>query len=79
MQEAAIEAYKLPKDLQLISPTGSGKTLAYLLPLLFKLSADYPENYTQKLLAMIIVPTRELALQIEQVLLYLKIIIRPLL
>jgi len=67
MQEAAIEAYKLPKDLQLISPTGSGKTLAYLLPLLLKLSADYPENYTQKLLAMIIVPTRELALQIEQV------------
>lgn len=67
MQEKAQEAFSEVADLQLISPTGSGKTLAYLLPLLIKLSKENPENHTQKMLAMIIVPTRELALQIEQV------------
>jgi len=67
MQEAAMEAYQQNADLQLISPTGSGKTLAYLLPLFLKLTAEHPDNHTQKMLAMIIVPTRELALQIEQV------------
>lgn len=67
MQEKALEAFFESTDLQLISPTGSGKTLAYLLPLLHKLYKENPENLTQKMLAMIIVPTRELALQIEQV------------
>ena len=49
------------KDLVLLSPTGSGKTLAFLLPLLFQLKA---EDYIQ---AVVIVPSRELALQIEAV------------
>ncbi|MBL7736108.1 MAG: DEAD/DEAH box helicase [Chitinophagaceae bacterium] len=62
MQLAALEANKQDKDIVLISATGSGKTLAFLLPLLELMDAD--SRATQ---AMAIVPSRELALQIEQV------------
>lgn len=62
MQEAAIDAWKEGKDLILLSPTGSGKTLAYLLPLLETLKPDV--NGVQ---AVVLVPSRELALQIDQV------------
>ena len=49
-------------DVVLLSPTGSGKTLAFLLPLLHAI--DRSEKRTQ---AMIVVPSRELALQIDDV------------
>ena len=61
MQEAAIGAFKSDDDLVLLSDTGSGKTLAFLLPVLGLLDES---NVTQ---ALVIVPSRELALQIEQV------------
>lgn len=67
MQEEVLQAFKLHSNLQLISPTGSGKTLAYLIPLLEKLMQEREIGSDRKMLAMIIVPTRELALQIEQV------------
>ncbi len=62
MQIASIEAKKTHNDVILLSGTGSGKTLAFLLPILDLLEAD--NKQTQ---AMVIVPSRELALQIEQV------------
>ena len=62
MQEASIDAWKEGKDLILLSPTGSGKTLAYLLPLLETLKPE--EKGVQ---AVVLVPSRELALQIDQV------------
>ncbi len=62
MQEASLEAISQNKDLVLISPTGSGKTLAYLLPIMDLLDAK-----SDAVQALIIVPTRELAQQIEQV------------
>lgn len=62
MQEAAREAYGMNKDLVLLSPTGSGKTLAFLLPLVQTLKAD-----VQGVQAVVLVPSRELALQIETV------------
>lgn len=62
MQEAAIKAIQPGKDLVLLSPTGSGKTLAFLLPLL-KLVDKNKEGVQ----ALILTPSRELALQIEQV------------
>lgn len=62
MQQASIDAWKKGKDLILLSPTGSGKTLAYLLPLLESLNPDLPGVQ-----AIVLVPSRELALQIEQV------------
>ncbi len=61
MQEAALLVDE-KSDLVLLSPTGSGKTLGFLLPLLTSLK----ENIST-VQAMIIVPSRELALQIEQV------------
>jgi len=62
MQEAALEAIQPGTDLILLSPTGSGKTLAFLLPLLKMI-----ENNITGVQALILTPSRELALQIEQV------------
>jgi superfamily II DNA/RNA helicase len=62
MQKATMEAVAKPNDVVLISPTGSGKTLAFLLPVVPLLTAD--ETGVQ---VLILVPTRELAIQIEQV------------
>jgi superfamily II DNA/RNA helicase len=62
MQEASLEATKKHENIMILSATGSGKTLAYLLPVLKHL--DSKNKNTQ---ALVIVPSRELALQIEQV------------
>ena len=62
MQIASIEANKGQEDCVLLSPTGSGKTLAFLLPLLGHLNANL--DYVQ---ALIVTPSRELAIQIEEV------------
>lgn len=62
MQKETIEQFQTDQSVVLISPTGSGKTLAFLLSLLTKL--DEKATATQ---ALIITPTRELALQIETV------------
>lgn len=62
MQIDFIEKAKHHQNLMLLAPTGSGKTLAYLFPLLEILKADL-----RAVQALIIVPSRELAIQIEQV------------
>jgi superfamily II DNA/RNA helicase len=62
MQEATIKASREKEDLVLLSATGSGKTLAFLLPILENL--DTENKNTQ---ALIVVPSRELAMQIENV------------
>ncbi len=63
MQQASIAANKAHKDVILLSATGSGKTLAFLLPILERM--DFAKTNTTQ--SLIVVPTRELALQIEQV------------
>lgn len=63
MQVATSIADKKDGDVILLSPTGSGKTLAFLLPVLRRLD---PES--KAIQALIIAPSRELALQIESVL-----------
>ncbi|MFK7833772.1 MAG: DEAD/DEAH box helicase [Winogradskyella sp.] len=62
MQEQALEAIENNDKTILLSPTGTGKTLAFLLPLLERLDPDCEEVQ-----ALIIVPSRELAIQIETV------------
>ena len=62
MQLASIESIDKNNNVLLLSATGSGKTLAYLLPLIKLLN---PANTNTQ--AIIIVPSRELALQIESV------------
>lgn len=63
MQKACVETCRTQPNVQLLSPTGSGKTLAFLLSLLEKID---PDNTTSTQ-AMVIVPSRELAQQIDQV------------
>ncbi|MGB3466397.1 MAG: DEAD/DEAH box helicase, partial [Cyclobacteriaceae bacterium] len=62
MQIATHEAIKNHDEVILLSPTGSGKTLAFLLPVIAGLNPAVSEVQ-----ALILVPTRELAIQIEQV------------
>ncbi len=62
MQLAAVAANEQHNDVMLLSATGSGKTIAFLLPLLSRLD---PESRDSQ--ALIIVPSRELAMQIEKV------------
>lgn len=63
MQLASLEQSRLHQELLLLSATGSGKTLAFLLPLWEKLQ---PES--KEVQAIVIVPSRELAIQIDDVL-----------
>ncbi|WP_276479470.1 DEAD/DEAH box helicase [Paraflavitalea pollutisoli] len=62
MQVASLEANQQSNAVILLSDTGSGKTIAFLLPVLQLLKKG--SKVTQ---AMIITPSRELALQIDQV------------
>lgn len=62
MQEAAFDAIQKSNEVLLLSPTGSGKTLGFLLPVFSLLSKEAGEVQ-----CIVVVPTRELALQIEQV------------
>jgi len=62
MQEAAQRAILQDNDVLLLAPTGSGKTLGFLLPVSQLLRPD--QTGVQ---CLILVPSRELALQIEQV------------
>jgi len=62
MQQAAIAAAADNKNVLLLSPTGTGKTLAFLLPAIKEMKSKV--KGTQ---ALVITPTRELALQIEKV------------
>lgn len=62
MQLSTENAIASGKDVMVLSATGSGKTLAFLLPLVAHLKKDL-----KKVQVLVIVPSRELALQIEQV------------
>ncbi|MBN3583201.1 DEAD/DEAH box helicase [Algoriphagus aestuarii] len=61
IQEQSIEALLQGRDLLGISNTGSGKTSAFLIPIIEHALQD-PRQFT----ALIVTPTRELALQIEE-------------
>ena len=62
MQQEMLQVARKESHLVLLSPTGSGKTLAYLLPTIEKISED-----NQALQALVLVPSRELALQTQDV------------
>ncbi|WP_111671648.1 DEAD/DEAH box helicase [Algoriphagus litoralis] len=62
MQLTAQKAIESSNEIILLSPTGTGKTLAFLLPLIQQLDVTCEE-----IQLVIIVPSRELAIQIEQV------------
>ena len=64
IQEQTIPVILEGKDLIACAQTGTGKTAAYVLPIINELSkGNHPENSVN---AVIMAPTRELALQIDQ-------------
>ena len=62
IQEQAIPVILSGRDLIACAQTGTGKTAAYLLPIMNNIAEKRPEHTH----TLIIVPTRELAIQIEQ-------------
>jgi superfamily II DNA/RNA helicase len=67
MQEQTISAIANgSNDVVVLSPTGTGKTLAYLLPLVDRMLSNGIQD-TSRLSLVVVVPTRELALQSLQV------------
>lgn len=73
VQDLAIPKVLAGRDVLIRAQTGSGKTLAYALPLVEKLhSAEVRVSRGDGILAVVIVPTRELALQTYE--LFLKLL-----
>ena len=62
MQQEALYVIDDTTNTIILSPTGTGKTLAFSLPLIQTLNPD-----SKDIQALILVPSRELAIQIEQV------------
>ncbi len=62
MQEEAFKVIPVNNEVVLLSPTGTGKTLAFLLPIIESI-----DETLEEVQVLIIVPSRELAIQTEQV------------
>lgn len=62
--QSAVLPPALTSSILATAPTGSGKTLAFALPILHSLLTTRPDSYTPQ--ALILLPTRELALQVVQ-------------
>ena len=67
IQAQAIPALLFGKDVLGIAKTGSGKTVAYALPVLQRLLEERWEMQNRHVPVLILVPTRELAVQVEAV------------
>ena len=68
IQQQALEAVRQGCDVWAAAPTGSGKTLAYALPVLQQRSARAARGgYRRPVRALVLVPTRELAVQVGEV------------
>ena len=67
VQVEAIPALMDGRDVVMEAPTGSGKTLAFLIPMI-----EHMRGHSAGPRALIVTPTRELALQVEKVLVSLK-------
>lgn len=62
MQKAVIEKAASVQNLLLVAPTGTGKTVAFLIPVIRRLN-----DGVRGVQAIIVAPSRELVLQVEQV------------
>ena len=66
IQQQAVPLIVKGHDLVALAPTGSGKTAAYVLPALQRFAVS-PARKPRPLLQLVLVPTRELALQVTDV------------
>src|SRR3984957_15809212 len=66
IQVAAIPPILAGHDLIGIAQTGTGKTAAFTLPILTRLAATIGDGRQRRTCALILAPTRELALQIDE-------------
>ncbi|HMB90598.1 MAG TPA: DEAD/DEAH box helicase [Rhodothermales bacterium] len=65
IQTIAIPVASAGRDLIGCAQTGTGKTAAFVLPLLHRLSQQAPSRNNRSVRALVVTPTRELALQVE--------------
>ena len=67
VQDASIPVALEGKDVLATAQTGTGKTLAFLIPVIEKLLANNAPGHTPGIAALVLVPTRELAMQVVEV------------
>lgn len=67
IQEQTIPVILSGKDLMGIAKTGSGKTVCFVMPILNKLQNQKNVSRNRSIPVLVLVPTRELAIQIDQV------------
>jgi ATP-dependent RNA helicase RhlE len=66
IQAQAIPVALNDRDLLGIAQTGTGKTAAFAIPIIQKLNHSQPKNQKREIKALILTPTRELAIQIDE-------------
>ncbi|MDD2285300.1 MAG: DEAD/DEAH box helicase [Paludibacter sp.] len=66
IQEQAISVALTGKDLLGIAQTGTGKTAAFAIPIIQRLDKPQLTNRKREIRALILTPTRELAIQIDE-------------
>ena len=66
IQEQAIPVVLSNNDLLGIAQTGTGKTAAFAIPIIQKLNHPQPKDQKREIKALILTPTRELAIQIDE-------------
>lgn len=64
IQRAAIPPLRAGRDVLAVAATGTGKTAAFALPLLHNIDPTLPPR--SRLAALVLVPTRELAMQVAE-------------
>ncbi|HSZ25431.1 MAG TPA: DEAD/DEAH box helicase [Cytophagaceae bacterium] len=67
IQYKSIPPIMAGEDVLAIAQTGTGKTAAFAIPVLDKLLQLRPEHYISDIKCLVLVPTRELAIQITEV------------
>ena len=65
IQEQAIIPALHNKDILGLAQTGTGKTAAFAIPIIQQLCSDRPQGKKREIRALILTPTRELAIQID--------------
>ncbi len=66
VQEQAIPVILEGKDVIASAQTGTGKTAAFLLPIIHRIIESSGDDNEDQIKALVVVPTRELAVQIDQ-------------